>query len=311
LTRSHKLASSQAQTPVRPVDMRPRTATRWRIADRVITIDRPIVIGILNVTPDSFSDGGRFASVGAAVAHAQAMVEEGADVIDVGGESTRPQGARPVGVDEELERVLPVITEIRRSLPGIPISVDTVKAEVAAAVLEEGAQIINDVSGFRLDARMAATCASAGAGVVLMHSRGEVSEMATYGVAVYDDVVDDVLGELRTRVDAARDAGVADDAIAVDPGIGFSKRSEHSLAVLGALDRIAAWGYPVLVGASRKRLIGELTGESVPSDRVHGTTGANVAALERGARLFRVHDVRAARQALDVAWAIKQAEDTA
>jgi dihydropteroate synthase len=286
-------------------------ATTWRITDRVIIIDRPIVIGVLNVTPDSFSDGGRFASVGAAVEHAETMVEEGADVIDVGGESTRPHGARPVDLDEELERVLPVVTQLRRSLPGIPISVDTVKAEVAAAVLDEGAQIINDVSGFRLDAQMAPTCAARRAGVVLTHSRGGVSEMATYAVAVYDHVVGQVLGELRARVDAAREAGVADDAIAVDPGIGFSKRSEHSLAVLGALDRLAGWGYPVLVGTSRKRFIGELTGVSLPSDRVHGTTGANVAALDRGARLFRVHDVRAARQALDVAWAIKQAEGTA
>jgi dihydropteroate synthase len=280
---------------------------RWRIADRVITIDRPIVIGVLNVTPDSFSDGGRFVSVEAAVAHAQTMVEEGADVIDVGGESTRPHGARPVEVSEELRRVLPVVTELRRSLPGTPISVDTVKAEVAAAALDEGAQIINDVSGFRLDPRMAETCAAKGAGVVLMHSRGGVSEMATYAVAVYDDVVGEVLDELRERVDAARQARVADDAIVVDPGIGFSKRSTHSLAVLGALGRLAAWGYPVLVGTSRKRFIGELTGASAPAERVHGTTGANVAALERGARLFRVHDVRAARQALDVAWAISQA----
>jgi dihydropteroate synthase len=281
---------------------------RWRIVDRVITIDRPIIVGVLNVTPDSFSDGGRFASVGAAVAHAETMAEEGADVIDVGGESTRPHGARPVDVDEELKRVLPVITELRRSLPGIPISVDTVKAQVAAAALDKGAQIINDVSGFRLDPEMAKTCAARGAGTVLMHSRGGVSEMATYAVAVYDNVVDEVLGELRERVDAALQAGVAEDSIVVDPGIGFSKRSEHSLAVLGALDRLAAWGYPVLVGTSRKRFIGELTGASVPAERVHGTTGANIAALERGARLFRVHDVRAARQALDVAWAIKQAE---
>jgi dihydropteroate synthase len=299
-----KFTSPQA---VRSSNVSSRVATTWRLADRVITIDRPIVIGILNVTPDSFSDGGRFVSVAAALAHAETMVEEGADVIDVGGESTRPQGARPVDVSEELERVLPVVTELRRALPGVPISVDTVKAAVAAAVLDEGAQIINDVSGFRLDPRMAETCASKRAGVVLMHSRGGVSEMATYGVAEYHDVVEQVLAELRERVDAALRGGVAEDSIAVDPGIGFSKRSEHSLTILGALDRLAAWGFPVLVGVSRKRFIGELTGVSVPAERVHGTTGANVAALERGARLFRVHDVRAARQALDVAWAIRRA----
>jgi dihydropteroate synthase len=207
--------------------------------------------------------------------------------------------------------VVPVVRALRRALPGIPVSVDTVKAEVAAAALDEGVQIINDVSGFRLDPHMAETCASRRAGVVLMHSRGGVSEMATYAVATYESVVDEVLGELRARVDAARDGGVADEAIVVDPGLGFSKRSEHSLALLGALGRLAAWGYPVLVGVSRKRFVGEVSQVAEPAARVHGTTGANVAALERGARLFRVHDVAAARQALDVAWAIMQAEGAA
>lgn len=275
----------------------------------MLVIDRPVVIGVLNVTPDSFSDGGRFASVDAAVAQAETMVSEGADIVDVGGESTRPQGARPVDVAEELARVLPVVRALRRALPEeTPVSVDTIKADVAAAALDEGAQIVNDVSGFRLDRAMAGVCASKGAGVVLMHSRGGVSEMASYAVAVYDDVVNDVLAELRARVDAAQEAGVADESIVVDPGIGFSKRSEHSLAMLAALPRLAAWGYPVLVGASRKRFVGELTGVTEPADRVYGTTGANVAALHRGARLFRVHDVRAARHALDVAWAVMQAE---
>jgi dihydropteroate synthase len=304
-----KLSSWQAHKlqTVPSTSEQPHAPASWRIADRLLVLNRPIVIGILNVTPDSFSDGGRFASVGAAVAQAELMVDEGADIIDVGGESTRPQ-ARPVGVEEELDRVVPVVAALRKSLPDIPVSVDTVKADVAGAALDEGAQIINDVSGFRLDPEMAATCAARSAGVVLMHSRGEVGEMATYAVAVYHDVVEEMLGELRERVDLARAAGVADDSIVVDPGIGFSKRSEHSLAVLGALGRLAAWGYPVLVGASRKRLIGELTGASLPAERLHGTTGANVAALDRGAMLFRVHDVRPARQALDVAWAIKQAE---
>jgi dihydropteroate synthase len=282
--------------------------TSWRIAGRAITIDRPIVMGVLNVTPDSFSDGGRFASLDAAVARAETMVAEGADIIDVGGESTRPQGARPVDVDEELRRVLPVLRELRRALPETPVSVDTVKADVASAALEEGARIVNDVSGFRLDPRMAEVCASSGAGVVLMHSRGGVSEMATYAVALYDDVVDEALAELRARVRAAEEAGIAEESIVVDPGLGFSKRSEHSLAMLAALPRLAAWGYPVVVGASRKRFVGEITGVTEPAERVHGTTGANVAALERGARIFRVHDVRAARHALDVAWAIMQVE---
>ncbi len=288
-----------------------RIDTSWRIAGRVIVIDRPIVVGVLNVTPDSFSDGGQFASVDAAAARAVEMVREGADVIDIGGESTRPQGAEPVDVEEELRRVLPVLRAVRCELPDIPLSIDTVKARVAAAALDEGVQIVNDVSGMRLDERMAAICAEKAAGVVVMHSRGDVSEMARYQVANYDDVIEEVLVELRARVDAARDAGIADECIVIDPGIGFSKRSEHSLATIAALPRFAAWGYPVLVGASRKRFIGELTGVAQPADRVHGTTGANVAALDRGALLFRVHDVRAARQALDVAWAIRQAETTA
>jgi dihydropteroate synthase len=289
----------------------PRIHTSWRIAGRVIVIDRPIVIGVLNVTPDSFSDGGQFVAVGAAVERAGEMVREGADIIDVGGESTRPQGATPVDSDEELRRVLPVVAAVRRALPDVPISIDTVKASVASAALDEGAQIVNDVSGLRLDVKMVETCAAKGAGVVVMHSRGDVAEMARYTLANYDDVVDDVLRELRAQVDAALRAGIADECIVVDPGIGFSKRSEQSLALIAALPRLTAWGFPVLVGASRKRFIGELTGVAQPAERVHGTTGANVAALERGALLFRVHDVRAARQALDVAWAIRQAEATA
>jgi dihydropteroate synthase len=206
---------------------------------------------------------------------------------------------------------MPVVRAVRRELPDIPLSIDTVKASVASAALDEGAQIVNDVSGMRLDSQMAATCAAKGAGVVIMHSRGGVSEMARYQVANYEDVIEEVSAELRARVDAARQAGIADECIVVDPGVGFSKRSEHSLATIAALPRFASWGYPVLVGASRKRFIGELTGVAQPAERVHGTTGANVAALDRGALLFRVHDVRAARQALDVAWAIRQAETTA
>jgi dihydropteroate synthase len=186
-------AKQTAIHAVRATLVTSRTRSTWRITDRVIAIERPIVVGVLNVTPDSFSDGGRFVSVDAAVTHAATMVAEGADVIDVGGESTRPQGARPVDLAEELDRVLPVVAALRRSLPGIPLSVDTVKSEVAAAALEEGAHIINDVSGFRLDPQMERVCAAGRAGVVLMHSRGDVSEMATYAGATYRDVVDEVL----------------------------------------------------------------------------------------------------------------------
>ena len=278
---------------------------RWAVRGREIVLDRPVVVGILNVTPDSFSDGGRFVSTDAALSHTAEMLESGADVIDVGGESTRPQGARPVPADEEQRRVVPVVEAILARFPGAIVSVDTVKGVVAEAALEAGAHVINDVSGLRLDRRMGAICAGAGAGVVLMHSRGDVSEMATYTHARYGaDVVQEVAVELRERVADAWAAGLRSPSIVLDPGVGFAKRSEHSLAVLRGLPLLAQLGFPLLVGVSRKRFIAELTGEDDPAARVSGTTGANVAALAGGARLFRVHDVRAARQALDVAWAI-------
>ncbi len=291
----------------RPRD--PATPAVWSTAAGTIALDRPLVMGILNVTPDSFSDGGRFFSVDRAVARAEAMLVEGADIIDVGGESTRPQGATPVDLAEESQRVLPVIGEIRRRFPEVVVSVDTTKADVAERALAEGAAIVNDVSALRLDARMGAVCARSRAGVVLMHSRGGVSDMATFAHATYgDDVVGDVLGELINQATVAEAAGVAREAMVLDPGVGFSKRSEHSIAVLTGLRRIVESGFPVMVGVSRKRFIGELTGARQPADRVHGTTGANVMALVAGARIFRVHDVGAARQALDVAWAILQRE---
>lgn len=239
--------------------------------------------------------------------HGLRLVEEGADVLDVGGESTRPQGATPVDVEEELGRVLPVVRALHERLPAVPISVDTVKSRVAAAVLDAGAEIINDVSAFRLDPAGAELCARAGAGVILMHSRGTVADMATYQHASYGaDVAGEVLSELLESTRLAEAAGVERSRIALDPGVGFAKRSEHSLAVLAAVPRFASLGYPVVVGASRKRFIGELTGVSNPAERVEGTTGANLMALALGARIFRVHDVRAARRALDVGWAILQ-----
>jgi len=277
----------------------------WHHATGELSLDKPRILGIVNVTPDSFSDGGRLRSLDDALRHVDQMVNEGADVIDVGGESTRPQGAIPVNADEELHRVMPVIEAVRRVHPALPVSIDTVKSEVARAALDAGVSIVNDVSAFRLDPAMGALCAERGAGVVLMHSRGGVSDMATFTHATYgDDVAGDVVRELSARVAEAVGAGVSRDCIVLDPGIGFSKRGEHSLALLAALGRVASLGFPVLVGVSRKRFIGELTGVSTPSARVAGTVGANVAALERGARLFRVHDVKPNRDALDVAWAI-------
>jgi dihydropteroate synthase len=279
----------------------------WHHATGALALDRPRIVGIVNVTPDSFSDGGRLQTLDDVRRHVERLVAEGADVIDIGGESTRPQGAMPVDASEELRRVLPAIQSAVEDFPGIPVSVDTVKARVAADALAAGASIVNDVSGFRLDAEMPLVCARAGAGVVLMHSRGDVADMATFVHAVYgDDAVGEVISELRAGVQRAEDAGVESNRIVIDPGIGFSKRGEQSLAMLSQLKRFATLGYPVLVGVSRKRFIGEITKVAAPSERTAGTVGANVVALERGARLFRVHDVKPSRDALDVAWAIMQ-----
>jgi dihydropteroate synthase len=278
------------------------------VRGRIVPIAKPLVFGILNVTPDSFSDGGRFDKLEPAMAQVRAMVDGGADGIDVGGESTRPQGATPVSAAEELERVLPVLSAIRDEFPGLLLSVDTTKAEVASTALDAGAHVINDVSGFRIDRRVGEIAAARQAGVVLMHSRGGVAEMGTYRYAQYgSDVVADVIAELTASVEAAVSVGIARGAIVIDPGIGFSKRSEHSLRVLAELGRVAALGFPVMVGVSRKRFIGELSGVHVAADRIAGTVGANVAALMNGARIFRVHDVAPNRQALDVAWGILQA----
>lgn len=267
-------------------------------------------MGIMNATPDSFSDGGRLGVIDDAVTRAKELVAEGADLLDIGGESTRPL-ARAISTDEELQRVIPLIRALVQRMPEVPLSIDTVKSAVAEAAIGEGVQIVNDVSGMRLDPLMARLCADAAVGVVIMHSRGDVSDMATYAHANYDgDPMDAVLTELRARVDAVRAQGVTEDRIVVDPGIGFAKRSEHSLRVIGALSRLADWGYPVLVGVSRKRFIGELSGVADASQRVHGSVGGAVSAFERGARIFRVHDVAATRQALDVAAAIRLAGAT-
>jgi dihydropteroate synthase len=279
----------------------------WRVRGGDIVVDKPIVFGILNVTPDSFSDGGLFDTTEAALRHVEAMVGQRADGVDVGGESTRPQGATLVSADEELRRVVPVVREIRARFPDLVMSVDTTKSAVAEAVLSEGVNIINDVSGLRLDPRLGEIVATGEAGLVLMHSRGGVAEMGTYRHADYGaDVVGDMIGELAMSVQYAETAGVQRSRIVLDPGVGFAKQSEHSLRVLAELRRVVALGLPVMVGVSRKRFVGELSGVNRPEERVAGTVGANVAALMLGARLFRVHDVAPNRQALDVAWAVMQ-----
>jgi dihydropteroate synthase len=283
------------------------SVARWVVRGGEIVLDRPIVIGILNVTPDSFSDGGAFFSEDAALRQAERMLAEGADVLDIGGESTRPR-ADPVSADDELRRVLPVLRAIHDRFPDAILSVDTVKSAVARQATAAGAVIVNDVSAMRLDSAMPATCAELGVGVVLMHSRGGVAEMASYARADYgDDAVGEIASELGERVSVARAAGISTAQIVLDPGIGFSKRPSESLAALWGLDRLAEIGFPLLVGVSRKRVIGEITGVSEPAERAMGSVGANVAALMRGARLFRVHDVAQNRQALDAAWAVLRA----
>lgn len=273
-----------------------------------MSLKRPLIMGIVNVTPDSFSDGGSFFSPAAALAQAARLLAEGADILDIGGESTRPQGAAAVSAKEEMRRVLPVISALAADRPDALLSVDTVKSSVAEAALLAGAHIVNDVSAMRLDPEMATVCARLDAGVVLMHSRGGVEDMATYTHALFiGDPLDDVLDELGERVATALERGIARERIVVDPGIGFGKRSEHSLRLLGCLERFSAWGCPVMIGASRKRFIGEITGVVDANLRVHGSVGAAVAAFDRGGRIFRVHDVAATRQALDVAAAIRQA----
>jgi dihydropteroate synthase len=253
-------------------------------------------MGVLNVTPDSFSDGGRFLASDAAVAHARRLVEEGADLIDVGGESTRP-GADPVSEELELERVMPVIDALGAS---VPLSIDTSKAAVARAALAAGASFVNDVTALRGDPGMAAAVAGSGADVCLVHMQGEPRTMQDD--PRYGDVVADVRVFLEERLAAAIAAGIPAERVWLDPGIGFGKTSEHNLELIRRLDEIVAIGPPVVIGASRKRFLGRLTGRP-ETERAAATVAVNVLALERGAAMFRVHDVAATRDALTVAGA--------
>ncbi len=250
-------------------------------------------MGVLNVTPDSFSDGGRYLTVEAALLQARRMIAEGADLIDLGGESTRP-GAQPVPVEEEKRRVLPVLEALLEL--GVPISIDTRKPEVAAAALELGAHLLNDVTGLR-DARMLELAARYRVPVVIMHMPvPDPQTMMQH--ARYDDVVAEVKAFLARQAARALEAGVPQ--VVLDPGIGFGKRLEHNLALIRRLDELVALGHPVLLGASRKRMIGELTGVEAPAERVAGTVAAHLYGASRGAHILRVHDVRAHREALAV-----------
>jgi len=259
-------------------------------------------MGIVNVTPDSFSDGGRLGGASAAVAYARLLAEAGADILDIGGESTRP-GARPVDANEERRRVLPVIEGLA-GRTAAAISVDTTKASVAQAALRAGAHIVNEVSACTMDAEMAAVVRDAGAGVVLMHMRGNPRTMQAD--PRYADVVSEVRDYLARRIEALGKAGVPVEAMAVDPGIGFGKTTAHNLALLARLDAFAALGRPVVVGHSRKRFIGELTGRA-PDERLAGSLAAAAAAVLKGAHVLRAHDVAQTRDAARVAAAIAAA----
>ncbi len=266
--------------------------------------DRPLIMGILNVTPDSFSDGGKYSGLAAALQQVELMLSEGADMIDIGGESTRP-GSEPVSANEQIERVVPVIKAIRQQWANdILISIDTTLSAVAKAALDAGADIINDVSGGRADAAILTLAATTGAPIILMHSQGKPKTMQDS--PHYHNVVEDVLSALDESINMALKAGVKKEAIAIDPGIGFGKRKQDNLDLLAHLDRLVATGFPVLLGTSRKRFMGTICAVNEPSELVTATAVTTALGVMAGVQMFRVHDVKENRQAADVAWAIKE-----
>jgi dihydropteroate synthase len=260
-------------------------------------------MGIVNVTPDSFADGGRYRDPDAAVRHARALVAEGADLLDVGAESTRPFAA-PVPADEERRRLLPVLERLLSGAP-CPVSVDTSKPEVAEAALERGAHMINDVTGLAAGPELARVCARHGAALVLVHAQGPPATMQV--APRYDDVLGEVVERLRAAVAVAETAGVAPDALCVDPGIGFGKTLAHNLTLLRRLDAFGELAKPLLVGPSRKTFIGALLDDLPPAERLEGTLAACAMAVAAGVHILRVHDVRAVRRAIRVAEAIRDA----
>jgi dihydropteroate synthase len=262
-----------------------------------LSLERPLVMGVVNVTPDSFSDGGRYLEPGMAVAHATRLVEEGADILDVGGESSRP-GALPVSAADELERVLPVLDALRDA--GLPLSIDTVKPEVMRAALDRGASMVNDVNALRAPGAAEAVAAT-GAAVCLMHMQGEPRTMQRE--PRYEDVVGEVGAYLGERAAAAQASGIGRDRIVLDPGFGFGKSVAHNLALLRDLFRLAGLGYPLMVGLSRKSTLGAITGRS-SGERMPASIAAALLAVQRGARIVRVHDVAATRDALAVLAAV-------
>jgi dihydropteroate synthase len=275
------------------------TPMEFQLKGQRLSFDRPLLMGVVNVTPDSFFDGGRFCDPERAVAHALRLVEEGADLLDIGAESTRP-GALPVDEREERRRLVPVVAAVAKAV-SVPISVDTSKAEVARAAIDAGAIMVNDVTALRGDSAMVGVVAQAGIGLVLMHMQGTPDTMQH--APRYDDVVGEVAQFLAERVRFAIDHGVAKDGIVVDPGIGFGKTLGHNLDLLANLRVFAELGYPLLVGPSRKGFIGQLTDQSVEA-RGWGTAGVVALAVEQGANILRVHDVGPMKDVAKVAVAI-------
>jgi len=270
-----------------------------RRGQRPFSFERTRVMGVLNVTPDSFSDGGRYATTEAAVARGLALVEAGADLLDVGGESTRP-GSEPVAAAEQIRRTVPVIARLAE-LSDVVLSIDTTSAEVAAAALDAGAHLVNDISAFRFDAAMLPLLASTGAAAIGMHTSGPPKTMQ-HGVH-YDDVLAEVVLHLRERLAACADAGVDLEQVGVDPGLGFGKLVAHNMALIRGLPALAELGRPILVGTSRKSFLGKLTGKAV-GDRLMATAGSVAAAIAYGAHIVRVHDVAELMDAIRVADAI-------
>ncbi len=281
------------------------TFREWQIAGRALHIaDRTLIMGVLNVTPDSFSDGAEFLSADKALEQAEKMIAEGADIIDVGGESTRP-GAVFVSPEEELERVIPVVEQLAKRST-IPISIDTTKASVARAALDAGAAIVNDISALRFDFQIADEVVKSGAGLILMHSRGTTGTL--HKLPPVEDIIEEVTGGLQGSLAMAERHGVKRESIVLDPGIGFGKSQEQNLELIARLDKVAAAfpEFPILVGTSRKSFIGRLLNNAPATQRLQGTMASVTAAVLRGANIVRVHDVQAAVETVRVADAIRQ-----
>jgi len=270
----------------------------WKTSRREISLDVPLVMGILNVTPDSFSDGGRYADINAALQRADEMIAEGADVIDIGGESTRP-GSKRVSADDEISRVVPVIEAISKRLD-VPVSIDTSKSAVADAAVDAGAEIINDISGLRFDEAIAEVAARHKTGLVLMHSRGEFETM--HSQPPVEDILTEVDEDLRRSISSAAAAGVAAEQIVLDIGLGFGKTLDQNLKLIARLDRLVKEfpGFPILVGASRKSFLGKLLGKDDPKERLSGSLASAAIAVWNGAKILRVHDVAATVDAVKI-----------